>query len=119
MGRSPEEYAKYGADSLADKPEFYFPRFQELLNDCETLLKCDNLPMEEIDDILTIMALDNENEWVLDTIERVASDALVAQVVKSGIQHLQPNARWQVAKLAARRKAAHYHILQWICEKHK
>ena len=78
---TPQEYAEKGIPLMSEKAEFNYPHFGEL-----------------------IMALDNENEDVLDYAADNASNALVLELVSLGVTFPQPNTRWQIAELAYRRR---------------
>lgn len=54
--------------------------------------------------MLTVMALDNESEIVLDDIVSYASNELVHRIVDRGVSHMQHEARWQIAEILLRRK---------------
>lgn len=101
---TPRDYAEKGLDLLGDKPEFYFPFFDELLDYARRIIEKDFPTDQEIDDVITIMALDNENEEVLSYIEEFSSPAFLKSLIEKGLYHLQPEARWQIAELLYRRK---------------
>ena len=56
-----------------------------------------------MDDLLTIMALDNENEDILDYAVDNINLANLDYFVHKGVVHLQPHARWQVAEFIRRK----------------
>mgnify|MGYP000056639152 CR=1 FL=1 len=101
---TPQEYAEKGIPLMSEKAEFNYPHFGELIDYAEMLLLHQKLSKEEMTDALTIMALDNENEDVLDYAADNASNALVLELVSLGVTFPQPNTRWQIAELAYRRR---------------
>lgn len=103
-GISPEEYARNGMDYRSEKQEFYYPQFEQLLAYTEEIIAKKYPTNEEIEDLLTIMALDNETENVLNILEeKLTEDSLIC-VIETGLYHLQPNARWQLSELIYRRR---------------
>ena len=69
-----EEYAVDGLSQLSGNCEDDFPLFSELLVSAESIVKNEYIDNEHIDDLLTIMALDNEAEHVLELIESDSSE---------------------------------------------
>ena len=55
-------------------------------------------------DILTVMALDNETEDVLDYLVQHCPESKAKILVDVGMHHLLPNARWQLAEFLYRRR---------------
>ena len=53
--------------------------------------------------MLTVMALDNEDEKLLDECEIILSDKALEYVAQSALEHRQWQARWQVAELLGRK----------------
>ena len=97
---SPNQYAELSRKR--DLEEFLFPQWNDLINETEKAI-C-TLPSEEaIDQILTVMAFDNECEDVLDYIVSNGTDAFIAQLLKIGVHYCQPHARWQCAELIRKR----------------
>ncbi|WP_432664461.1 HEAT repeat domain-containing protein [Wukongibacter baidiensis] len=54
-------------------------------------------------DVLTVMALDNEVENLLDECELILSDKALECVAQCALEHCQWQARWQVAELLGRK----------------
>ena len=101
---SPEEYAKDGIDLESDKVEFYYPKLGELLKYEETIIHQSEISDAEMDDLLIIMALDNETENVL---HRAIDDLMekhVERFAELGSTHFQPNVRWQTTEFIFHRK---------------
>ena len=90
-----EEYATL-CDS--DLEPFYYPAFDALREACKMRINT-SLKPDEIDDFLTCMALDNEEEILLDWCKTIADDRFLEVLVRSGSCHLQFHARWQIAEL--------------------
>ena len=90
------DYA-YDEQILGEEP-FYYPEFDELRGRCIRMINS-VVSDEELTDILTCIALDNEEEIVLDALKNTNNMDFVERLVKISISHLQPNARWQIAEL--------------------
>ncbi len=103
-----EEYAVNGIPQLNGSCEDNFPLFSELLSYAELIVKNDFVDKRHIDDLLTIMAIDNEAESVLDLIESDSSDYQLEQIISLGITHPLFETRWQVAELIYRRQPIQY-----------
>lgn len=85
-----------------EKEPFYFPRLtemRELCYVCEMELRS----ASEAEDYLTCMALDNEEENILDHCAENAPDEFVERIAQASLKHPQWHARWQVAELLGRR----------------
>jgi len=108
MQVSPELYASEEYDMNDDKSEFFFPAFTDLIKYAEFVVDSNSLFEDDINDLLTIMALDNESESVLEYIEKHSSEEQLECIVRKGMLHIQPNARWQIAELIYRRKTMSY-----------
>ena len=100
---TPEQYAEQGIDLTSDKVEFYYPKFEELLSYAEEIICQKSISDEEMDDLLTIMALDNETENILDYAADHLQEKHLVLFIEKGVQHFQPNARWQIAEFIYRR----------------
>ena len=103
-----EEYANNGISQLQGNCEDSFPFFTELISYAELIIKEDLVDDEHINDLLTIMGIDNETEYVLDFIESNSSDYQIQNITRIGIAHSLYNARWQLAELICRRKPLQY-----------
>lgn len=77
---------------------FLYPEFDLLRNRCINLFRS-GVSDEELNDCLTCLALDNEEEIILDELKEIMDDALLERYVKAGVHHLQPEGRWQIAEL--------------------
>ena len=107
-GLTAEAYAKNGLGIQNEKVEFFYPQFEQMLKYAYEILQKETLSIEEIEDILTILALDNEGERILDYLNEHVDIKTIQQIVEVGLNHLQPNARWQLAELLYRRKPQNY-----------
>ena len=107
---TPEQYANEKENIADDKSEFFFPKFATLIKYAEYIVGKNSLIESEINDLLTILALDNESESVLEYVEIHSSDEQVESIVSQGMSHIQPNARWQLAELIYRRKVTDYRV---------
>ena len=103
-GKTLEEYAKYGMNQNKGEFEDEFPLFQDLLVRSREIIDNNLLDDFAIDELLTIMAIDNESESVLDYIKDNCLDEQVQKIAERGISHIQYNARWQVAELIYKRR---------------
>lgn len=98
-GISPEYYANESTECLNGSPEYYYPQFDQLIEYAQNIIRHDSMSKENVDDLLTIMALDNEAEDVLDYLSSHASQEQIERIAFCGKNHIQPNARWQIAEL--------------------
>lgn len=105
---TPAEYAKIGIDYSTDKVEFNYPRFEELLRYVQMVVFHEELSAEEIDDVLTILALDNEAENILNFLKDNLPESHLNTIVKAGVFHIQPETRWQIAELILHRKPQYF-----------
>ena len=103
-----DDYAVNGISQLNGSYEDNFPFFFELLSYAELIVKKGLIDNEHIDDLLTIMGIDNETEHILDFIENESSDFQIQHISSAGIKHPLYNTRWQVAELVCRRKPLQY-----------
>lgn len=78
-----------------------FPGFEDIKNICISRI---NKPLsaEEIDAFLLCMALDDEDECILDACKESANVTFLCALISKGISHPQSNARWQIAELLKR-----------------
>ncbi len=88
--------------------EFDFPEFEALKGYAYDIVNSNVVLTNEISDLLTVMALDNEGENLLEYIEEHSSNEQLNMIVEVGVSHLQPAARWQIAELICRRKPENY-----------
>jgi hypothetical protein len=63
-----------------------------------------------------ILALDHESEELLDYMVKYCPACNISRIVDSGIKHIQPGTRWQIAELIYRRKLFDYmHCVRQLC----
>lgn len=86
-----------------DFEEYMFPNWGELVDEAIHLLNFEIEDKQIVDDILTVMALDNECEDVLTYASDHCSDAYIEYLIERGTYHPQHHTRWQIAELIARR----------------
>ncbi len=110
---TPEEYAIKGIPLTDEKAPFNYPLYDKLITYAERLLQNKKLTEEELSDFLTIMALDNETEDILDYATDNATEAQLQQILQYGMNFSQPEARWQLAELAYRRRPREYLDYLW------
>lgn len=110
---TPEDYANRGIPLTSDKAPFNYPLYDKLIAYAEQLLQNKNLTREELSDFLTIMALDNETEDILDYATDNATEAQLQQILQYGMNFSQPEARWQLTELAYRRRSREYLDYLW------
>ena len=104
-------WAGYDADSFAKdevnccrvNEPFDFPGIGEMRELCYAL-ETDIPSDREAEDYLTCMALDNEDEVILDHCAAHAPDAFVEKIALAALKHQQFEARWQAAEMLGRRK---------------
>lgn len=106
--KTPEEYATHGMNQNKGEFEDNFPLFEDLLEYSKELVDNNTLDCFLIDDLITIMALDNESESVLDYIENNSSQEQLQKIIEQGVSHLYSNARWQISELLYRRKPKNF-----------
>lgn len=91
---------------VKDLEPFEYPSWSELIEETKlAILKLVNgISNSEIhNDILTVMALDNESEEILDYLTTLNID-LLKVVIEAGIEHQLYEARWQIAELLGRKE---------------
>ena len=104
LNMTPDQYAQNGIDTLTNTEESDYPHFEDLINYAQTIIDQIECSDEELEDVLLIMALDNEDEDVLDYIQTHCSESRLERLIRLGISYYQPEARWQIALLICRRK---------------
>lgn len=102
LGASAEEYAKNFSKNYE---EFMFPHWDKLITETKNVISTEE--ESQIYNILTMMAIDNEEETILEYISDNSSAAFVDLLIQVIPQHIQPHARWQGAELIRRRLTAH------------
>ena len=102
FGKSPKEYAEKGMNQNHGEFEDAFPLFAECITYAKYIVDSDTLEADKLDDLLTIMAFDNESENVLEYIEEKSYGKQVQRIIELGVTHIQMGARWQIAELIYR-----------------
>ena len=103
LKKTPEEYAASGLEYVNNCMEFDYPQFEELKKSAIQIVDKNIMNGEAIYNLLTIMALDNESENILDYLEDNSSNEQLQMIIEIGMTHIQPEARWQLAELIYRR----------------
>lgn len=112
---SEKEYSCLPNASETVEP-FFFPEFEAMQEKCHSLINT-NMNEQQINDFLTCLALDEEEEVILDWCKDIADSWFLVQLSKAGCSHLQPDARWQIAELLRCRDIPQrYDILQHLCK---
>lgn len=83
--------------SLSIEP-FYFPKFDRMRNQCYHLVNT-STKREDIRNFLICMALDAEEEHILDYCKKYANKVFLDTLISAGIHFPQFEARWQIAEL--------------------
>jgi hypothetical protein len=100
----PESYAEYGFDKNSGVFEDDFPLFDELCEYAKKLVDNNSLELIAINDLLEILAIDNESENVIEYIEENSSEDQLNLIIANGIIHRFYHTRWQIAELIFRRQ---------------
>ena len=105
---TPEEYAQdvYGQRDRFEEDNF--DHFIALVAYAKQIVNQNFLSADDLDDLITIMAIDNESEMVLEYVKENSSNEQLEQIISMGMVHLQPQARWQIAELIFARKPIRY-----------
>lgn len=111
LGKTPEEYALYGLNQKNGEEEDNYYHFAKLVSFARQVIDEGLTDNSSIDDMLTVMALDNESESVLEYAVANCSDEQLSVIIDRGFSHLQPNARWQLAELIYRKRPENYYNL--------
>lgn len=120
LGKTPEQYANEGILFVWGHEEEDFPEFLKLMELAENVVNSNDMSEDSINDLLTVMALDNESESLLEYIEEFSSNEQLEQITRLGLIHLQSEARWQIAELLYRRKPKNYrqYLSELACDSH-
>ena len=94
---NPEKWSDHAISSFNFDP-LAFPNFHEMQTCCINLINKE-LTLEELDAFLTCMALDEEDEEILDSCKHLGNESFTVSLVARGIQHKMREARWQMAEL--------------------
>lgn len=105
---SPHEYADVGMNQNKGEFEDDFPLFDEIISSSKEIIDSNILDLSTLNNLLSMMALDNESETILNYIEEHSSNEQLNKIIELGIYHLQPHARWQIAELLYRRKPSDF-----------
>lgn len=107
-GITAEEYAEGGMKQKNGEFEDEFPFFEKMILYANNIINNNILDETSIDDVITIMSLDNESESILEHIVSNSSDEQLQMIVERGIKHSHFNARWQIAELVFKKKLNGY-----------
>ncbi len=103
-GRSSDEYAQesetgVGSTYEGDFSEYLYPKFDDMILCAKCTARMKEMPAEDVENFLTVLALDHEAENLLDWLKDYAPVSFIQRIVECGVHHIQPNARWQIAEL--------------------
>lgn len=95
-----EKQKLYDVAQLSTSP-VEFPRLGELCDACIALI---NKPLSElqISQFLLGLAIDAEDEDILDKCKKLASESFLYQIASAGVFFPQSETRWQIAELLRR-----------------
>ena len=120
---SPEEYIQIIEKCSVSNniEEFAFPQWNELLKQAENSIVNEHLDNSSMDNVLVVMALDNENEDILDYIVDNTSHMYINKFVRHGMRTPFSHARWQIAEILGRRKPLGWeeHLLTLCADKNQ
>jgi hypothetical protein len=97
---SPEKWWQTDLCCIAADPVL-FPKSGAICNVCMELINKD-LSSDEIFLFLMGLAINSEDEDILDQLRETGSDAFIVSLLSAGINHPQSEARWQLAELLRR-----------------
>lgn len=89
------DFVKYGIEAVN------YPKLGEIFQSAIELVNAP-LSSNQIDDFLTAMAIDAEDEDILNACKKDADECFIITIVSRGIAHPQSDARWQMAELLRR-----------------
>ena len=97
----PEE--KWGNADLIDLgvDAVLFPLIGEICDECINLIN-QQLSPEEINMFLMGLAIDSEDEDILNECKDCANDSFLYDIISEGVSHPQSEARWQLAEMLRR-----------------
>ena len=107
LGIEPEFYAVNGI-GCNGKEECDFPDFMKLIVYAEEIVAKNIVSEEAINELLTILAIDNESENTLNYIVEHSTSEQLEVIISHGMTHLFFEARWQLAEILFRRKPTNY-----------
>ena len=99
-GLPPELWGRADIGKLPMLPE-EFPGLDAVRKCCTDRINTD-LTKEELENFLLCMAVDNEDEEILDACKALGTAGFLAGVLEAGVDTPQPMARWQMAELLRR-----------------
>ena len=114
---TPKEYSKSEKLYLDGIFEDDYPQMDELLSFAKHIVSENDLDKNNIEDLITVLALDNESEELLDFIKANSSYEQLNVIVNIGLSSIQPNARWQIAMLITERKPPKYREMLLVLSK--
>lgn len=112
-GLPEEKWGSVDVRSIQVDP-IYYPKFDKMRNQCISLINT-SLCDADVNTFLTCMALDAEEEYILDYCKTYAEDEFIEHIVSVGVSHFQSDARWQVAELLRRRIPKRDYYLCKLC----
>lgn len=94
------KYGKIDIRDLSTSP-VEFPRIGEI---CDVCFEMINMPLNifETDLFLMGMAIDSEDEDILNSCKEKANESFLITIISAGILYPQSEARWQIAELLRR-----------------
>lgn len=98
---------------LSANPQYY-PKFEQLRNKCILMIN-KSIDTDEYECFLLSMALDNEEEKILDCCKEYANSEFIEGLVSTGISCNQWEARWQIAELLQRQIPNRIGYLHTLC----
>lgn len=102
--KTPQEYAQHGMNQNLGEFEEDFPGFYVLTDKAKQAIDENVTDEDVLCDVLTVMALDNESEGILEYICDESSEQQVQTLVAQGLTHPCYHTRWLLALLLSRRK---------------
>lgn len=99
-GLPQEVWGRADIGKLPVPPE-EFPGLDAMRKYCTDRINTD-LTKEELENFILCMAVDNEDEEILDACKAQGTAEFLAEVLEAGVDALQPMARWQMAELLRR-----------------
>ncbi len=113
MGNS-DSWINLYTSELPTEP-FCFPEFDVLQNQCIFKINS-SLSREDVKVFLLCLALDNEEERILDACKEEATDEFLTTLISNGIVFPRWEARWQMAELLRRNIPCREYYLSVLLE---
>lgn len=98
---TPQEYAMESVNR--DFEEYMFPNWMEIMRVSKQTVTLALLDNDSLSSLLSAMAIDNEDENILDFVILKGTNQFIEKLIEIGVSHLQPHARWQCAEVIRRR----------------